>query len=59
MDSQVYILVSIAVLAVVCALVFFTGRGERRNRLTPLPVSPSRLSWPGFCSAKTEWSVTG
>jgi uncharacterized membrane protein len=35
-DSQIYIIVSIAVLAVVCALVFITGRGERRNRLTPL-----------------------
>jgi len=36
MESQVYVLVSVAVLAVVCALVFFTGKGERKNRLTPL-----------------------
>lgn len=35
-SSTVYLAVTIVVLAVVCALVFLTGRGDRRNRLTPL-----------------------
>jgi hypothetical protein len=34
--SQIFLAVSIAVLAIVCVLVFFTARGRRQNRLTPL-----------------------
>lgn len=34
--SQVWVAVAIVVLAVVAVLVFVVGRGERRNRLTPL-----------------------
>lgn len=34
--SQIYIAVSIAVLAVLVALAFFTGRKRKAKRLTPL-----------------------
>jgi hypothetical protein len=34
--SQIFIAVSIAVLAAIAVLVFFVGRGRRENRLTPL-----------------------
>jgi uncharacterized membrane protein len=34
--SQIYIAVSIVVLAVIALLVFFVNRGRRENRLTPL-----------------------
>ena len=34
--SQIYIAVSIVVLAVIALLVFFVNRGGRKNRLTPL-----------------------
>ena len=34
--SQIYIAVSIVVLAVIALLVFFVNRGRRGNRLTPL-----------------------
>jgi uncharacterized membrane protein len=34
--SQVFIVLSIAVLAVIAALVFLIGRGGRETRLTPL-----------------------
>ncbi len=34
--SQVWVAVAIVVLAVVAVLVFAVGRGQRRNRLTPL-----------------------
>jgi hypothetical protein len=36
MDAQVYVLIAIVVLAVVFAVVRWTGRGEPRGRLTPL-----------------------
>ena len=34
--SQIYIAISIVVLAVIALLVFFVNRGRRENRLTPL-----------------------
>jgi uncharacterized membrane protein len=34
--SQVFIAVSVAVLAAIAVLVFFVGKGRRENRLTPL-----------------------
>ena len=34
--SQVWVAVAIVVLALVAVLVFAVGRGQRRNRLTPL-----------------------
>ena len=34
--SQIFIAVSIAVLAAIAVLVFFVGKGRRENRLTPL-----------------------
>jgi len=34
--SQIWIAVSIVVLAIVALLVFFVGKGKKENRLTPL-----------------------
>ena len=34
--STAYIVISIAVLAIIAILVFILGKGERQNRLTPL-----------------------
>jgi uncharacterized membrane protein len=34
--SQIYIIVSIVIFAIVAVLVFFTGRRRNENRLTPL-----------------------
>ena len=34
--SQIYIVVSIAVLAAIALLVFFMGKSRKENRLTPL-----------------------
>ena len=34
--SQIFIAVSVAVLAAIAVLVFFVGKGRRENRLTPL-----------------------